>query len=31
MAQQSVIFGQTTIYPTIGSLIDLLADESGPN
>ncbi len=22
--QQSVIFGQTTIYPTIGSIVDLL-------
>jgi hypothetical protein len=27
VAQQSVIFGQTTIYPTIGSLIDLLSDQ----
>jgi hypothetical protein len=25
IAQQSVIFGQTTMYPTIGTLIDLLA------
>jgi hypothetical protein len=25
-AQQSVIFGQTTIYPTIGTMIDLLSD-----
>jgi hypothetical protein len=25
-AQQSVIFGQTTIYPTIGALIDLVSD-----
>lgn len=25
VAQQSVIFGQTTIYPTIGAMIDLLA------
>jgi hypothetical protein len=26
VAQQSVIFGQTTIYPTIGALIDLATD-----
>ena len=26
VAQQSVIFGQTTIYPTIGALIDLTTD-----
>ena len=26
VAQQSVIFGQTTIYPTIGALVDLLSD-----
>ena len=26
VAQQSVIFGQTTIYPTIGALIDLVTD-----
>jgi hypothetical protein len=25
-AQQSVIFGQTTMYPTIGNIIDLLSD-----
>jgi hypothetical protein len=25
-AQQSVIFGQTTMYPTIGAIIDLLSD-----
>jgi hypothetical protein len=25
VAQQSVIFGQTTIYPTIGALVDLLS------
>jgi hypothetical protein len=28
-AQQSVIFGQTTIYPTIGAIIDLLSDSGG--
>jgi hypothetical protein len=28
VAQQSVIFGQTTMYPTIGALIDLLSDTS---
>ncbi len=28
-AQQSVIFGQTTIYPTIGNIIDLLAGDAG--
>jgi hypothetical protein len=27
VAQQSVIFGQTTIYPTIGALVDLLSGE----
>jgi hypothetical protein len=27
-AQQSVIFGQTTMYPTIGAIIDLLSDTS---
>jgi hypothetical protein len=26
VAQQSVIFGQTTMYPTIGALIDLVTD-----
>jgi hypothetical protein len=28
-AQQSVIFGQTTMYPTIGAIIDLLSDSGG--
>jgi hypothetical protein len=28
-AQQSVIFGQTTMYPTIGTIIELLADPIG--
>lgn len=28
-AQQSVIFGQTTIYPTIKSMVDLLAESAG--
>jgi hypothetical protein len=28
VAQQSVIFGQTTIYPTIGALIDLVTDQT---
>jgi len=28
VAQQSVIFGQTTIYPTIGALVDLLSEQS---
>ena len=28
-AQQSVIFGQTTMYPTIGTIIDLLSDSVG--
>ncbi|HET6936660.1 MAG TPA: hypothetical protein VFI72_17585 [Candidatus Angelobacter sp.] len=30
VAQQSVIFGQTTIYPTIGALIDLATDSGLP-
>jgi hypothetical protein len=29
VAQQSVIFGQTTMYPTIGAIVDLLSDQGG--